>query len=679
MTGIPSHHHPRACFVWYRFQPAMAAAAVELASRGWSVAIISGEPYHAPSASITVRVLRDDVLLDQPPRGIEAYPTAPMRFAIGALDMAIKLDAESPFGYIEYAACDGAGWAIAQARRTMNSFIHASLGVFLSHLAGTIRQHDAQQWLDLGDALRERTETLSIAQADLAIAPTEALAQSQGWQGGTPIIRRVATQPARAFAPGHPAHVLAPGPVQHHHRPDVVLRAVLAALNQGRDLTLTLEGPDTATGPVGDSCANRLRRYVPALFAERISIAGAPAHPSAPGTVVLASSTATDHTTFLHAAAGGTRVLVADTPEHRELARAASSDERFEWFAPADVGALTQLLMQDGPAPSPQAPVGLTTGIDALLLALESRPPRLPTPAIMTTSSPAVSVVVPHFNLGTFLPDTLASIHAQTFKDFELIIVDDGSTDQTSLLLLEGLERQGVTILRKHNGGLGSARNAGLAAAKAPWVLMVDADDILHPIYLEMTMAAAALHPTTAAVGTFMRCFTQEPQVPTGGWLPLGLDRDLLANANFACTASCLLRRDAVLSVGGYDEHLVSFEDWDLWCSLAERGFEATIVPEFLLFYRQRPDSMYHALARRNEATLRSQLLVRHPGLCANWTRAMRIELAMRHHFEFGDRAAAATKPLRYVLADRVNTALKRIGVHAAVKRSIGGIITGHP
>ena len=88
---------------------------------------------------------------------------------------------------------------------------------------------------------------------------------------------------------------------------------------------------------------------------------------------------------------------------------------------------------------------------------------------------------------------------------------------------------------------------------------------------------------------------------------------------------------------------------------------------------------MYHALARRNESTLRSQLLVRHPGLCANWTRAMRIELAMRHHFEFGDRAAAATKPLRYVLADRVNTALKRIGVHAAVKRSIGGIITGHP
>jgi GT2 family glycosyltransferase len=657
----------------------MAAAALDLASRGWSVSIVSGEPYHAADARITVRVLRDDVLLDQPPRGIEAYPTPQMRFAVAALDMVTKFEAEGSLGYIEYAACDGAGWAIAQAHRTMHSFSHATLGVFLTHLAGTIRQHDAQHWLNLGDGLRERIESLSISQADLCISPTHVMARNQGWQGADPIIRRVATLLAREFASGNPAHVLAPGPVQHHRRPDTLVQAGVAAITSGRDLYVTIEGPDTATGPVGDSCAARLNRYVPSIAAERLSIAAGPAHPSTPGTVVLAATLATDTTTFLHAAAGGTRLLVADTPEHRELAAACAGPERFEWFSPGEPSQLTALLMRDGPAATPRTPVGFTTGVEALLAAIDARTPAISTPAAFGESTPAVSVVVPHFNLGAFLPDTLASIHAQTFKNFELIIVDDGSTDPTSLLLLEGLERQGVRILRKSNGGLGSARNAGLAAAKAPWVLMIDADDILHPVYLELTLAAAARHPSAAAVGTFMRCFTADPQVPTGGWLPLGFDRELLANANFACTASCLLRREAVLSVGGYDEHLVSFEDWDLWCSLAERGFEATIVPEFLLFYRQRPDSMYHAMARRNEATLRSQLLTRHPDLCTHWTRAMRIELAMRHHFEFGDRAPAATKPLRYVLADRMNTALKRFGVHAAVKRSLGGIITGHP
>jgi glycosyltransferase involved in cell wall biosynthesis len=292
---------------------------------------------------------------------------------------------------------------------------------------------------------------------------------------------------------------------------------------------------------------------------------------------------------------------------------------------------------------------------------------------VRVRSLPAASVVIPFFNLGEYLPQTLASIERQSVAPREIIIVDDGSTEPASIELLRTLERQGRHVLvRKRNGGLGSARNEGLRRAACEWVLVLDADDIIGERFLESTLSVAAMSPVAAAIGTFMKCFVSDPSEVTGGWTPLGIDADLLASTNMACPASCLLNRDSVLAAGGYDEQLVSFEDWDLWCTFAERGLRVEIVPEFLLHYRQRSDSMYHAMAKQNEAVLRAQLLGRHPKLCSDWSRAMRVELAMRHHVESGLEASA--KPLRYVVADRANAALKALGLQKIVKSAVGRV-----
>ncbi len=648
-----------ACFIWRTVQPTMVAAASACAKAGRRVDVICASPCVIDGAH--VHVLSDDQLRRDPPRGIEASPIDAMRFSLAAGDLAASLHRSHALGELHIASDEGPGWIATQSRHLTDALAGATVIVHLSHPTSLTRQHDRSSWHDLGDALRDRIERLAVERADLAIAPTRAMADAAGW-GPRPLrLHRPLLRPLRATRP-NATGVLCPGPVRAHLHHDVVVRAFVAAFDgiPAPSRRLLIEGPDTPTGPLGVSCVSRLSRHVPAGLRDAVTI-GVPAGETIDAdTIVLAGSLVVDHHAVLEAFASGARVLCADTPEHRELAAAAGAEAT--WFAPGDVAGLAALLASRPTTRPPSSPRGFVewTHLPA---------PSPPTVAITSIPPADVTVVIPHFNLGAHLPATLASVAGQTVRGCRTLVVDDGSTDASSLALIDALERSGTPVLRKPNGGLGSARNAGLLAATTPWVLTLDADDILAPDFLEKTLAAAARSPRAAAVGTFMRCFTTDPAIATGGWMPLGFDRDLLASANHACPASCLLRRDVVLEAGGYDEHLVSFEDWDLWCTLAERGHEAAIVPEFLLHYRQRPDSMYHALAIRNEALLRSQLLARHPRLCDDWSRALRVEVAMRHHVEFGQ--GATGKPLRYALADRMNHALKRLGIHEAVKRLV--------
>jgi GT2 family glycosyltransferase len=654
---------PHACFIWRTPHPAIVAAAVARLRSGWAVDVICAQACSLEGAS--VQVLADSHMRRHPPRGIEASPTDAMRFALAASDLASAIHRERPLHEVHVASDEGGGWIVGQSRRLTDAFAGVSLIVHLTHPTSLLRAHDRLSWHDLGDGLHDRVERLALEHADVAVAPTKALADLVRWNARPLRLHRPHLRPLRPMRPGA-AGIFCPGPVREHLQHDVVVRAFVAAFDRLPPAwrRLTIEGPDTPTGPLGASCAARLARHVPARCREAVTIDAPPAQTIDAGIIVLAGSLVVDHEVVLEAFASGARVVCADTPEHRELAAAA--DAEVTWFAPGDIDALAALLpclaAEPFPARIPSPARGFVEWD-------QSPVPARPIVATLGVSPADVTVVIPHFNLGEHLPATLASVAAQSVQGFGTLIVDDGSTEPSSIALIDSLEQSGTPVLRKPNGGLGSARNAGIRAATTPWVLVLDADDVLATDYLEKVLAAAARSPHVVAVGTFMRCFTTDPSTPTGGWMPLGLDRDLLASANHACPASCLLRRQAVLEAGGYDEHLVSFEDWDLWCTLAERGHEAAIVPEFLLHYRQRPDSMYHALAIRHEALLRAQLLARHPRLCADWSKPMRVEVAMRHHVEFGH--GAAGKPLRYVLADRMNHALKRLGIHQAVKRLV--------
>jgi glycosyltransferase involved in cell wall biosynthesis len=203
--------------------------------------------------------------------------------------------------------------------------------------------------------------------------------------------------------------------------------------------------------------------------------------------------------------------------------------------------------------------------------------------------TPKVSVLVPCFNLGEYLDEAVDSVLAQTCQDFEIIVVDDGSTDAGTRALLDAYRRPKTRIIRAPHEGVSAARNRGLAATTAPYVCALDADDRLEPTYLEKAVARLDADPSITFVSCWLRAFGEEQWE----WRPERCDLPSLLWEDTVLTAS-LVRRDAVVGAGGYDTRMPvqGAEDWDLWLTLAARGHRGVIIPEVLFNYRRRAGSL---------------------------------------------------------------------------------------
>ena len=231
--------------------------------------------------------------------------------------------------------------------------------------------------------------------------------------------------------------------------------------------------------------------------------------------------------------------------------------------------------------------------------------------------TPRVSVVVPCYNQGRYLEEAVDSVLAQTFQDLEILVVDDGSTEPDTRLLLDHYRRPKTRVLRGENRGLSGARNAGIRAAAGEYVCCLDADDILEPTLLEKSVAVLDARPEVTFVSHWLRTFGDE----TWDWTPERCDFPALLDAN-TVNGAAPVRRQALLDAGLFDESMRDgCEDWDLWITLVERGAVGAILPEFLFRYRRRPESMsrvmaraggnvdlYERLARKHEAAYRLHL-----------------------------------------------------------------------
>jgi glycosyltransferase involved in cell wall biosynthesis len=224
--------------------------------------------------------------------------------------------------------------------------------------------------------------------------------------------------------------------------------------------------------------------------------------------------------------------------------------------------------------------------------------------------TPAVSVLVPCFNLGAYLAEAVDSVFAQTRQDFEIIVVDDGSTDRSTLELLAHFKRPRTTLLRTPNRGLAAARNHALSHARGRYICALDADDRLRPTFFEKTLSHLDANPTLTFVSTWVEIFGAESWV----WKQDRCDLNRLLEECVVLTAAPV-RREAVLAVGGYDASLFGgrlqgHEDWDLWLSLVEAGFTGDIIPEVLFDYRRREHSMFVVGSRGDVRVAMRQALI---------------------------------------------------------------------
>ncbi len=225
-----------------------------------------------------------------------------------------------------------------------------------------------------------------------------------------------------------------------------------------------------------------------------------------------------------------------------------------------------------------------------------------------------VSVIIPCYNHGRYLDEAVASVVAQMYPDWELIIVDDGSTDDTAAIaerLIATYADRNMRLIRQANQGLSASRNTGIAAAKGTYILPLDADDALEPGMLAATTPILDAQPEIGFVYTDVLMVGVETTRWSGGAYAV---QKLL----FDCpmVPMTLFRREAWSTVGGFRADLQpqGYEDWDFWLSLAQAGWLGYHVPQLLVRYRRSNNSML-AQARRHDLELRAQLILRHAEL----------------------------------------------------------------
>lgn len=220
-------------------------------------------------------------------------------------------------------------------------------------------------------------------------------------------------------------------------------------------------------------------------------------------------------------------------------------------------------------------------------------------------AAPAVSVIVPAYNVADYVAEALESLLNQTFRDFEVIIVDDGSTDNTADCIAPYLADSRFRLIRQTNHGLAAARNRGIAEARAPFVAMLDSDDRYRPTYLERMLQRAHGLPAV----DFVTCDAQSFADNGGAGAifshryaqaePITLER-LLANEAHVFGLS-VVRTNVIRHVGGYDGQLRAAEDLDLWLRLLGNGHVGGLVPDVLVDYRRRPNSLSAQGARLHQ------------------------------------------------------------------------------
>jgi glycosyltransferase involved in cell wall biosynthesis len=202
---------------------------------------------------------------------------------------------------------------------------------------------------------------------------------------------------------------------------------------------------------------------------------------------------------------------------------------------------------------------------------------------------PRISVIIPCFNQGEFLDEAVNSVLAQTFQDFEILIVDDGSTDEATGRLLSDFRRPKTRVWRTSNRGLACARNFLIGHATGDFLCALDADDRLRPEYFVEALQRFEDDPGL----TFVSAWVEEFGWHALEWRQSRCDLPALLAEDTIMTAA-LVRRQPVVDVGGYDERMPApgDEDWDLWIRLVKAGGRGTIIPRVLFEYRRRHGSM---------------------------------------------------------------------------------------
>lgn len=215
-----------------------------------------------------------------------------------------------------------------------------------------------------------------------------------------------------------------------------------------------------------------------------------------------------------------------------------------------------------------------------------------------------VSIIIPTYNYGEFIGDALRSVEAQTLCDWECIVIDDASTDDTGAVVRQFAERDARFryIRMEENGGVSKARNRGFAEATGTFIQMVDADDVIGPRKLEIQVGWMEEHPDVSVVYSDYMPFQSDPVV--SGMGAYRVDEEVsgagdpivarLLRGNIFRLNTVLFRASILVGTGGFRDGFRYVEDWDFWLRLAAKGhrFHFLDIPDAMSGVRSNPRSL---------------------------------------------------------------------------------------
>jgi glycosyltransferase involved in cell wall biosynthesis len=223
---------------------------------------------------------------------------------------------------------------------------------------------------------------------------------------------------------------------------------------------------------------------------------------------------------------------------------------------------------------------------------------------------PKISVIIPTYNSSRTIGETLQSVFRQTYSDFEILLINDGSTDDL-MEVLKDFKDSRLQILNYENGGLSVARNRGIDRASGEYLIFLDADDFWSPDKLESHVNALdyaqKTNPKAGVVYSWSyflddetnTCYINHPKRYEGAVFPQILENNFLINGS-----NPMITREAIDSVGYFDSDFQGASDWNYWIRLA-RQWEYIVIPERQVFYRQSRTSMSSNVPKMEQDQLR--------------------------------------------------------------------------
>jgi glycosyltransferase involved in cell wall biosynthesis len=216
----------------------------------------------------------------------------------------------------------------------------------------------------------------------------------------------------------------------------------------------------------------------------------------------------------------------------------------------------------------------------------------------ISADAPLLSIVIPYFNMGAYIDETIASILNSTYKNIEIILVNDGSTEPATNETLNRIEQQhpAVRVFNQQNSGVAAARNNGIAAAQGEIIALLDADDLVAPHYYQKAVELLKRFDNVGFVGCWTEFFNESGVVDH--WITHNPEPPLFFLLNTINTQAIVVKKAALEKYGLHDGSLnMMLDDWESAINMLVHGIRGIVIPEFLFHYRIRTNSVYRSHA----------------------------------------------------------------------------------